>query len=78
MQVLSKCGVSTCVLQPRDEFIARLLSSLKIEPEGSVSSLARRDNDVCDSWEDRASDEVWLIRGEVCVKFLHSFDLVIA
>jgi hypothetical protein len=54
--------IFTCVLQPRDQFIARLLSSLKIEQDSSVSSVKRKDNDVCDSWEDRDSDEVWLIR----------------
>ena len=45
------------LLQPREEFISRLLSMLKAQPGSSAGATTSSAEDF-DSWEDRVSDEV--------------------
>ena len=45
------------MLQPREEFISKLLSLLKAQPYSNTASTTSPTEDF-DSWEDRVDDEV--------------------
>ena len=59
MRVLVEVRNVMMLSQPRNEFIARLLSMVKSQPASSpATATATATAEDFDSWEDRLSDEV--------------------
>jgi hypothetical protein len=46
------------LLQPRDQFIAQLMSSLKLKQQCTAKVVGTNDEEVCESWEDIENEEV--------------------